>query len=111
MAFNSLAYSFNLLILGGLFVWTVLSRDTLLTRLLSSRPLRGLGRISYMFYLLHLGVLIAVGSHFGPLAAAPIAFALTTLLATLSWFAIEKPILALSSAHRRAAPQTPVVTP
>jgi peptidoglycan/LPS O-acetylase OafA/YrhL len=109
-AFNALAYSLNLLILGGLFVWTALSRETLLTRLLASPPLRGLGRISYMFYLLHLGVLLLVNRYTGRAPAAAIAFALTTLLATLSWFAIEKPILNLSAAHRRAAPQTPMVS-
>jgi peptidoglycan/LPS O-acetylase OafA/YrhL len=105
--FNSLAYSMNILILGGLFVWTTLSKDTWLTRLLSYPLLRGLGRISYMFYLLHLLVLERFHGSFSRPAAAALAFALTTVIASVSWFAIEKPILSLSASHRRAAAATP----
>jgi peptidoglycan/LPS O-acetylase OafA/YrhL len=106
-AFNALAYSLNILVLGGLFVWTTLSKDTWLTRLLAHPILRGLGRISYMFYLLHLFVIERMQASFSRPAAAAIAFALTTVLASLSWFAVEKPILSLSASHRRAAPATP----
>lgn len=105
--FNSLAYSMNILVLGGLFVWTTLSKDTWLTRLFSNPILRGLGRISYMFYLLHLLVLERLQSSFSRPVAAALAFALTTAAATLSWFVVEKPILSLSASHRRAAPATP----
>lgn len=105
--FNGLAYSMNILVLGGLFVWATLSKDTWLTRLLSHPLLRGLGRISYMFYLLHLLVLERMQFSLGRTAAAAAAFALTTVLASLSWFAIERPILSLSASHRRAAPATP----
>jgi peptidoglycan/LPS O-acetylase OafA/YrhL len=116
--FNSLAYSLNLLILGGLFVWAALSdgadradgrKGSLLARGLSHPVLRGLGRISYMFYLLHLGALMLASRYFGTLAAAGVAFAGTVAVATLSWFAVEKPILSLSASHRRAAPQVPAV--
>ena len=109
-AFNGLAYSLNILILGGLFVWTVLASDQPLTRLLSNPLLRGLGRISYMFYLLHEGVLSITSQHFGRMSSAAIAFLATTALATLSWFAVERPILSLSASHRQAAPKTPVAS-
>lgn len=105
--FNSLVYSLNILVLGGLFVWATLAENTWLTRLLSHPLMRGLGRISYMFYLLHLLVLERLFALLGRPAGAAAAFALTTLVATLSWFAVEKPILSLSASHRRAAPATP----
>ena len=107
VAFNTLAYSLNILVLGGLFVWAALSKDTPLTRFLSSPPLRGLGRISYMFYLLHLLVLMLAERYFGRLGGAAVGFVVTTALATLSWFLVEKPILSLSKSHRRAAVTAP----
>ena len=104
--FNSFAYSLNILILGGLFVWAVLSRDTPLTRFLSLKPLRWLGRISYMFYLLHLGILMHSIAMFKRPLGAVVGFAVTAGLASLSWRFVEKPILSLSAGHRRAAPPT-----
>ena len=104
VVFNSLAYSLNILILGGLFVWAALAENTWLTRLLSTPLLRGLGRISYMFYLLHLLVLAETVKYLGSRGwVVAAAFALTAGLATLSWFAVEKPVLSLSASHRRAA--------
>ena len=101
--FNSLSYSLNILVLGGLFVWVKNLDSGPLYRVLASPPLRGLGRISYMFYLLHLLVLQQTSAHFTQLATPPIAFAITTGAATLSWFALERPILSLSSGHKRPA--------
>ena len=104
VAFNSLAYSLNILILGGLFVWVALAENTWLTRVLSTPLLRGLGRISYMFYLLHLLVLTETVKYLGGRGwVVAAAFAITVGLATLSWFAVEKPVLSLSASHRRAA--------
>ncbi len=107
-AFNGLAYSLNIIILGGLFVWAVLSSESVLNRVLSNRLLRGLGRISYMFYLLYLGVLLIATRYYGRIGGAAMAFVVTTALATLSWFAIERPILSLSASHRRASLKAPV---
>ena len=104
VAFNTFAYSLNILILGGLFVWVVLSGDTWLNRILSNKVLRGLGRISYMFYLLHLWVLVSMQGYFRPVLAALVAFVVTAALATLSWFVVEKPILSLRTRVARAAP-------
>jgi peptidoglycan/LPS O-acetylase OafA/YrhL len=102
--FNSLAYSLNLVVLGGLFVWTVLAEDSWLARVLSTAPLRGLGRISYMFYLLHLGVLIVTIGNFGVVIGAAVGFVVTAALATVSWFAVERPVLSLSRSHRGLPP-------
>lgn len=106
--FNGLAYSLNILVLGGLFVWATLSSETLLARVLSHPLLRGLGRISYMFYLLHLGVLMQIPPYVGRYTSAAVAFLITTALATVSWFAVERPILSLSASHRRPAAGTHV---
>jgi peptidoglycan/LPS O-acetylase OafA/YrhL len=99
--FNSLAYSLDLVVLGGLFVWAAMAERTWLARMLSSAPLRGLGRISYMFYLLHLGVLIVVFQYFGAVTGTAVAFVVTAALATVSWFALERPVLSMSRSHRR----------
>jgi len=105
VAFNTLSYSLNIAVLGGLFVWVVLSGDGLLGRVLATPVLRGLGRISYMFYLLHLLVLDETGRYMGGslgrYGTAAAAFAITAALASVSWFAIERPILNLSASHRR----------
>jgi len=108
VAFNSLAYSLNILILGGLFVWAALAENAPLTRFLSTPLLRGLGRISYMFYLLHLLVLTETVKYLGSgVWVVAAAFAITVGLATVSWFAVEKPVLSLSASHRRAAAAKP----
>ena len=93
-AFNAIAYSLNILILGGVLVQTLLaSPQAPMTRLLASKPLRALGRVSYSFYLLHLFVLLRVGSYV-PSSLVPITgFLVTTILATLSWHFVERPIL------------------
>lgn len=100
--FNGLAYSFNLLVLGGLFVWATVERGGWLVRLLSFSWLRGLGRISYMFYLLQLGVLMELDARVHPrLLRAALAFTLTLGMATVSWFVVEQPILSLRARQRR----------
>jgi len=100
--FNALAYSLNILILGGLFVWATLSRGTLLVRVLAHPVLRWVGRVSYCFYLFHLLVLNEVQRFEGRLVAALIAYPLAIGLASCSWIWIEKPILSLSASHRKA---------
>src|SRR6202042_3243352 len=76
-----------------------------LRSVLSSPPLRFLGRISYGFYVLHIfiePIVDDLGEHlshatFGPkyqFARFVIAFPLTVALASLSYFFFEQPILA-----------------
>ena len=106
--FNGLAYSLNIVIFGGLFVWAVLAgpKDWLV-RVLSTAPLRALGRISYSFYLLHLLVLIRFAPYFAEPVAPVAAFVLTVLLASISWYAIERPLLSLGGGQRGAAVKPP----
>lgn len=104
--FNGFGYSINILLLGGLFVWAVLAEGGWLYRILSWKPLRELGRISYSFYLLHVLVLAEAARYVAATYAPLVAFAVTGVLATLSWRLIEKPILALplaKSHHGRAS--------
>lgn len=102
--FNALGYSLDVAVFGGLFVMVLLSGEQdWLKRLFSFAPLRWLGRISYAFYLLHLLFLTRFLEDFGPRDGPPIVFCITVAVATLSWYALEKPILALGGAHRGAA--------
>jgi peptidoglycan/LPS O-acetylase OafA/YrhL len=72
-------------------------------RLLSMPPLRGLGRISYGFYLWHLPVLLWLRANGGVDAAGgALAFALYGLLfslviAGISWVIVERPALRFAS--------------
>ncbi|MEO6923892.1 MAG: acyltransferase, partial [Bryocella sp.] len=104
--FNGLGYSLNLLVLGGLFVWVSLDEGSMLARLLSLSWLRGLGRISYCFYLFHFGVLCLLRDRMPRVEAALATFAITTVLATASWYCVERPILRLGRGDRR--PKAPV---
>ena len=93
--FNGLAYSLNIVLFGGFFLWVVLLEGGWLYRVLSWRPLRALGQISYSFYLLHLLILLEARRFLDEREAALLAFVLTGVLAALSWKFIEQPILAL----------------
>ena len=79
-------------------------------RLLGSAPLRGLGRISFGFYLVHHPCMVAIAAVMTKLGRTPAAAwpaftaaALVTSLvaAALLWFLLERPLLAL--ARRRKA--------
>ena len=92
--FNAVAYSFNILILGGFIILTLLaSPQAIITRVLASGALRALGRVSYSFYLLHLLVLSKLEAFVPSRLVPPIGFVVTMSLATLSWIMIERPLL------------------
>jgi peptidoglycan/LPS O-acetylase OafA/YrhL len=104
--FNCFGYSINILLLGGLFVWAVLAEGGWMYQILSWRPLRELGRISYSFYLLHVLVLSETTRHIVAWYTPLLAFVMTGVLATLSWRLVEAPILRLplaKSHHGRAS--------
>lgn len=87
-------------------VWGIAARPG---RLLSSPPLRVLGTLSFGVYLWHMPVMYALQLHdrfperFLPAIAWVLPF--TFALATLSWFLIEKPVIAWSG--RALAPNRP----
>jgi peptidoglycan/LPS O-acetylase OafA/YrhL len=101
-ALGPLTYSVTSLFFGAILCaalqWKALAGP------LSFAPLGYIGRISYGLYLLHIPVLgVVTGLMAGmdtdllgprPVAASALAFALAVGLASLSWFALERPILA-----------------
>jgi peptidoglycan/LPS O-acetylase OafA/YrhL len=65
-------------------------------RLLSLRPLRAIGRVSYGLYLWHLPVFFAVlhyGSHWSPVVRVTVAYSASAAFTTLSWVLVETPAL------------------
>lgn len=67
-------------------------------RVLGSRVLAGIGTISYGVYLWHVPVLLALRGHgllpLDPLRGTAVALVPTLAIATLSWVALERPIIA-----------------
>ncbi len=81
----------------------------LIRRLLQSRVLRFLGSISYGTYLWHMIVVKQVErwTHHGVVPLdyfvwLALVFAITLPIATLSWYFVEKPLIAVSHRRRRA---------
>ena len=74
-----------------------------LYRLLSVRPLRALGRVSYGVYLWHFPIFLGV-VHAWPDASAPVvvagSLAATAVAVTASWILVERPVLRWSQAAR-----------
>lgn len=91
--------------LGAVFLWIVRAQDSVLVAALEAKPLAYLGTISYGFYLFHnlvpsrLGDAPVLYTRLGlpPLAqdalALGVQFALSVLLAHLSWRLLEKRVL------------------
>jgi peptidoglycan/LPS O-acetylase OafA/YrhL len=66
--------------------------------LLGNRVLAGLGTISYGFYLWHVPVIVSLRGHgllpLDPVLGTLVALVPTIAVSTLSWFALERPIIA-----------------
>lgn len=96
---NSLGYTVVALMSTGLLLWASVGRGVLYWFLML-RPVRYIGTVSYMAYLIHrpmILIAIAIMYHahlsstlvFGALAAT-----LTLAFATLTWYTVERPLLA-----------------
>jgi peptidoglycan/LPS O-acetylase OafA/YrhL len=69
--------------------------DSLLARVLSVRPLRYLGRISYGMYLWHFPLFLYLDrarTHLNPYPLLALRMAVTIVVATLSFYLVERPI-------------------
>ena len=75
------------------------------SRVLGGSLLGGMGAISYGFYLWHVPVLMALRGYgllpLDPLLGTLVAFVPSLAIATLSWFALERPILRWSTRRDR----------
>ena len=99
---NTFIYELTLLTCFGVMVWALSGKFVGVLRL---KPLVYLGRISYTVYLMHLFFLKIGESHLhNRFAVAGFAAAAVVLFATVSWYAMERPLLEGRS-RRRAAPQ------
>ncbi len=92
--FNAGGYSLSVLMFGGALIYVLGTREGVVHSLLTWRPLRYLGRISYTFYLYHVAVLVIV-SHYlnSSILRAVAGLVLTSTIAALSWHILESPIL------------------
>jgi len=77
------------------------------SRVLGSRVLAGMGLISYGFYLWHVPVLVFLRGHgllpLDPLLGTVVALVPSVAVATLSWFALERPIIAWAARRNERA--------
>jgi peptidoglycan/LPS O-acetylase OafA/YrhL len=79
---------------GAVIAWAVTAQATSSALLaVSSRPLRGLGRISYGVYLWHLPLALLLSPHLTPWALAAATLAVSVGLAAASWRFVEQPML------------------
>lgn len=112
--FTAAKYSLLAALYSGCIGWLVCSPEAKLSRALSIRPLRFIGRISYGLYVWHPFVFVllfrALHGH-SPWLEAALAFPLAFLLASLSWYAFERPFLRLKdrfAPEARLSPQAPL---
>ena len=90
---NGLDYTLSLVGSVSLLAWT-LADTSWLRKLLSTRPMRYIGEISYTMYLIHLYVLVKVEAHVHSRALQFIlVLAGTVFWASLSWFVMERPLI------------------
>jgi peptidoglycan/LPS O-acetylase OafA/YrhL len=111
-ASNGLDYSLSVLGSFSLVAWTLADRGWL-KGLLSTRPMRFIGQISYTMYLTHIIAIFVteryVHSTFG---ITTIALAVTILYSWLSWIVMERPLIgfAAKKVPRRTHLPTPATT-
>lgn len=106
--FNCLGYSVIIVMSAGILMWAAIEKGWLFS-LLTVRPLRYIGRISYMAYLIHLpmiSLLQHIGLVHGVLHGARLAVVsvpFTFFFASASWYLIERPILYWNHPNKKSA--------
>jgi peptidoglycan/LPS O-acetylase OafA/YrhL len=96
ISFNTLGYSLIGIVFAGTVYYALGSQEGFAHALLTLRPLRYMGQISYTFYLYHLGVLILIRQHVHSAILIPVlGFGITGAIAAVSWPFFESPILRL----------------
>lgn len=98
---------------AALLVWWVTVPPRLLW-LFESRPLVGLGRISYSVYLFHMPLIAfcrPLRQTWGAPATAALIVSATLVLAVLTYYLLERPVLSLRHRGPRAEPAAPPAPP
>ncbi len=92
--FNSIGYSLSVVLFGSILTFVLGLRRGLFYNLLTMRPLRFLGVISYTFYLYFVAVLLKVDVYMHvPALVVILAFVITCVISAASWFLLESRIL------------------
>ncbi len=92
--FNVLGFSLIVLAFGATLIWILGMRAGFWRNLLTSRPLRYMGTISYTFYLYQVAFLDKLEQHVHSHALlALLTFVVTGVFSSLSWHFFESPIL------------------
>jgi peptidoglycan/LPS O-acetylase OafA/YrhL len=106
--FNSIGYSLSAVLFGSVLVFTLVLRHGHLYSILTARPVKYLGMISYTFYLYHVAVLLKIEGHLhSTILVAVSGLAVTTAIAALSWRFFESPILKVRQPQRTSAKALP----
>jgi peptidoglycan/LPS O-acetylase OafA/YrhL len=95
VAFNIVGYSLIGCVATGLLAFTLGSVDGWWMRLMTWKPVRWIGLVSYTGYLIHTGVLALVNPSSSVIFNRVLAFAVVMAYASISWLLIEKPVLQL----------------
>jgi len=110
---QSITYQAGLFVFSvavAIALYNVLERRTWLSRALEARPVRALGLISYAVYLWHYPVIMTL-ARYHMHGKAVITLTLSIVLATTSYYLIERPALRLKNRLRRVGPPVTVPTP
>jgi peptidoglycan/LPS O-acetylase OafA/YrhL len=108
--FNTLGYSLICCVATGLLAFTLGSDEGWYAKLMTWKPVRWIGMISYTGYLIHTGVLALVGPSSLTIVNRAVAFAVVTAYASFSWLILEKPILRMRPSAWLAARRSKLQT-
>jgi peptidoglycan/LPS O-acetylase OafA/YrhL len=108
---NGLDYSLSVLGSFSLVAWTLSDRGWL-RRMLSSLPMRFMGKISYTMYLSHMIAIMMVERFTSSVAVVTVVgFVGTIVYSSLSWFLMERPLISFGAGGTPGARGTPQESP
>jgi peptidoglycan/LPS O-acetylase OafA/YrhL len=91
-------YSLSLVGSTALLAWALAGRG-IFYRLLTLKPMRYIGQISYMMYLIHQMVAILLARHMPRRDTLLPTLAITIAFASVSWFTMERPLINFAAHH------------
>ena len=89
-------YSLSLIGATALLAWALAGRG-LLYRLLTLKPMRYIGQISYMMYLVHQMIELQLSRHMPRRDTLLPTLAITIAFASVSWFVMERPLISFAA--------------